>query len=86
MGVDAPRGSRRRLGAVNNDTVEETAAMADNSVGLIFTSIPFSTQYEYTPSYNDFGHTDDKRTSSADGLPHAGALPRRSCRAVLACT
>jgi hypothetical protein len=23
------------------------------------TSIPFGTQYEYTPSYNDFGHTDD---------------------------
>jgi hypothetical protein len=22
--------------------------------------VPFSTQYEYTPSYNDFGHTDDK--------------------------
>jgi hypothetical protein len=30
-----------------------------DSVGLIVTSIPFSTQYEYTPSYNDFGHTDD---------------------------
>jgi hypothetical protein len=23
------------------------------------TSVPFSTQYEYSPSYNDFGHTDD---------------------------
>jgi hypothetical protein len=23
------------------------------------TSIPFSSQYEYTPSYNDFGHSDD---------------------------
>ncbi len=33
--------------------------MAEASVGLIVTSIPFSTQYEYTPSYNDFGHTDD---------------------------
>lgn len=32
--------------------------MPENSVGLIVTSIPFSTQYEYTPSYNDFGHTD----------------------------
>jgi hypothetical protein len=27
--------------------------------GMILTSIPFGTQYEYTPSYNDFGHTDD---------------------------
>ncbi|MGE0178965.1 MAG: DNA methyltransferase [Sphingomonas sp.] len=44
---------------VNQDTVEETAAMAADSVDLIVTSIPFSTQYEYTPSYNDFGHTDD---------------------------
>jgi DNA methylase len=44
---------------VNNDSVEECAAMADNSVGLIVTSIPFATQYEYTPSYNDFGHTED---------------------------
>ena len=41
---------------VNNDCVEETARMADSSVGLIHTSIPFSNHYEYTPSYNDFGH------------------------------
>ncbi len=33
--------------------------MPEASVGLILTSIPFATQYEYTPSYNDFGHTDD---------------------------
>ena len=50
-------GERWRL--VNNDSVEECAAMADGSVGLIVTSIPFATQYEYTPSYNDFGHTED---------------------------
>lgn len=43
---------------MNNDTVLETRAMPDNSVGLIITSIPFSFQYEYTPSLNDFGHTD----------------------------
>ena len=46
---------------VNNDTVDETAAMASDSVDLIVTSIPFSTQYEYSPSYRDFGHTDDDR-------------------------
>ncbi|WP_213451559.1 DNA methyltransferase [Rhizomonospora bruguierae] len=45
--------------AINNDCVDETASMADNSVDLIITSIPFSNHYEYTPSYNDFGHTDD---------------------------
>lgn len=43
----------------NNDTVLETAAMAEGSVGLVVTSIPFATQYEYTPSYMDFGHSDD---------------------------
>lgn len=43
----------------NNDCVAETAAMDDNTVDLIVTSIPFSNQYEYTPSYNDFGHTDN---------------------------
>lgn len=42
--------------AVHNDCVEETANMADNSVDLIHTSIPFADHYEYTPSYNDFGH------------------------------
>lgn len=45
--------------AVNNDCVIETAKMADNSVDLIHTSIPFSNHYEYTPSYNDFGHNEN---------------------------
>ncbi len=44
--------------AVNNDCVLECQAMAENSVDLIHTSIPFSNHYEYTPSFNDFGHTD----------------------------
>lgn len=43
---------------VQNDTVRETRAMAADSVDLVLSSIPFSTQYEYTPSYLDFGHTD----------------------------
>lgn len=41
------------------DTVLQTARMESDSVGLIVTSVPFGTQYEYSPSYNDFGHTDD---------------------------
>lgn len=45
--------------AAHNDCVEECRSMDDNSVDLIHTSIPFSNHYEYTPSYNDFGHTDD---------------------------
>ena len=44
---------------IHNDTVLETASMPSDSVGLIVTSIPFSTQYEYSPSYNDFGHNED---------------------------
>lgn len=47
--------------AVRNDCVEETMTMPANSVGHIVTSIPFGTQYQYSPSYNDFGHTDDDR-------------------------
>jgi len=43
----------------HNDTVDETARLAPDSVGLVLTSVPFATQYEYSPSYNDFGHTDD---------------------------
>lgn len=45
--------------AVNNDCVDECRRMPENSVDLIVTSWPFSTQYEYTPNYRDFGHTDD---------------------------
>jgi DNA modification methylase len=44
---------------VHNDTILETREMEADSVDLIVTSIPFSTQYEYTPSYHDLGHTDD---------------------------
>jgi DNA modification methylase len=44
---------------VNADCVDETKRLADNSVNLILTSIPFSTQYEYSPNYADFGHSDN---------------------------
>jgi DNA modification methylase len=43
---------------VRNDTCRETPLMASNSVDLIVTSIPFATQYEYSPLYNDLGHTE----------------------------
>ncbi|KAA6459667.1 DNA methylase N-4 [Acidobacteria bacterium AB60] len=43
---------------VNNDCVPETGSMPENSVDLVLTSIPFSTQYEYSPSFRDFGHTE----------------------------
>ncbi|MDV3469057.1 DNA methyltransferase [Stenotrophomonas sp. C3(2023)] len=43
----------------NNDCVLEARGMEENSVDLVITSIPFANHYEYSPSYNDFGHTDD---------------------------
>ena len=48
-----------RCTLVNNDSCIETASMAENSVDLILTSVPFSTQYEYSPSLYDMGHTDN---------------------------
>lgn len=44
--------------AINNDNVLECQKMACNSVDLVVTSIPFSNHYEYTPTYNDFGHNE----------------------------
>lgn len=58
LGVERVEILGRNHHLVNNDSVKECARMAENSVGLILTSIPFSTQYEYSPSYADFGHTD----------------------------
>jgi SAM-dependent methyltransferase len=43
----------------NNDCVEEAKLRPEACVDLIVTSIPFANHYEYSPSYNDFGHTED---------------------------
>ncbi len=43
---------------VNNDNVQEMANLPDNSVDLIVSSWPFGNHYEYSESYNDFGHCD----------------------------
>ena len=51
--------SGQKWRAINNDNVLETMTMPDNSVDLIVTSIPFSNHYEYTPTFNDFGHNSD---------------------------
>ena len=48
-----------RFEVAHNDCVLEALEQPDNSVGMIITSIPFANHYEYTPSYNDFGHTQD---------------------------
>lgn len=59
MSVERIEASGEGWTAVNNDCVDEASRMEADSVDLIVTSIPFSNHYEYTPNYNDFGHTDD---------------------------
>ncbi|WP_315618199.1 DNA methylase N-4 [Halomonas sp. I1] len=59
LGVERVEASGEGYAVVNNDCVLETRGMDNDSIDLIVTSIPFATQYEYSPSYNDFGHTDD---------------------------
>lgn len=59
IGVDRVEFKGNNWTAVNNDCCEETAKMPDNSIDLIVTSIPFSNHYEYTASYNDFGHNEN---------------------------
>ena len=43
----------------HNDCVDEARRAESDSVGLLVNSIPFANHYEYSASYNDFGHTDD---------------------------
>lgn len=59
IGVERIEVRGERYTAVLNDCVPEVAAMDENSVDLVLTSIPFATQYEYSPNYCDFGHTDN---------------------------
>jgi len=61
LGVERVEASGKNYKVVNNDCVLETREMESDSVHLICSSIPFGTQYEYSPSYNDFGHTDDNK-------------------------
>lgn len=59
MGVETVKIEGQRYTAVNDDCVEETKRMEDNSIDLIHTSIPFGNHYEYSANYNDFGHNKD---------------------------
>lgn len=58
MGVERIEVTGEKFRMVNADCVQETARLADDSLDMILTSVPFSTQYEYSPNYADFGHTD----------------------------
>lgn len=59
MGVERIEVIGRNFRAINNDCVLEAANLPDNSIDLGLTSIPFATQYEYSPNYADFGHSDN---------------------------
>ena len=59
IGVDRLEVRGERFTVANNDCVVEARRQPDNNVDLIITSIPFANHYEYTPSYNDFGHTEN---------------------------
>lgn len=56
--------------AINNDCVEEVRSWPTDSIDLYVTSIPFGNHYEYSPSYNDFGHNpnDDEFFKQMDFL------------------
>lgn len=58
LGVERVEISGEHYRLVNNDCVQECKRVESNSVGLVLTSIPFSTQYEYSPNYCDFGHSE----------------------------
>jgi hypothetical protein len=59
IGVERVKIQGKNYTAALNDCIQETAQMQENSIDLIHTSIPFSNHYEYTPSYNDFGHNEN---------------------------
>jgi hypothetical protein len=58
FGVERVEVAGENYRLVNNDSVYECKTQPADSVHLILSSIPFSTQYEYSPSYHDFGHSD----------------------------
>lgn len=61
IGVERVVVESKNFKLFNHDNVTELSAyndIEDDSVGLILTSIPFSTQYEYSPNYADFGHSE----------------------------
>lgn len=59
IGVDRKEIKGINYTIAHNDCVLETKQLEANRFGMILTSIPFSNHYEYTPSYLDFGHTNN---------------------------
>ena len=58
LGIERVVSSSERYTLACNDAVLEAQQQVDASVDLIVTSIPFANHYEYTPQYEDFGHTE----------------------------
>ncbi|MDP3417873.1 DNA methyltransferase [Falsiroseomonas sp.] len=59
IGVLRREEAGRGFVVAHNDTVLECDALPSNSQDLIVTSIPFGNHYEYSASYEDFGHNQD---------------------------
>jgi hypothetical protein len=59
MGIDRVEVKGSTFTAVQTDNVPEAKKLETNSIGLILTSWPFANQYEYSPNYADFGHSDN---------------------------
>jgi hypothetical protein len=59
IGVERIEVKGEHFSAANNDCVDEARRQPEDSVDLVISSIPFANHYEYTPSYNDFGHTEN---------------------------
>lgn len=59
LGCERIEVTSERFRAIRNDCVLELEQMPADSVDFICTSIPFGNQYEYSPSFNDFGHNAD---------------------------
>ena len=58
IGIERQVQEGDRFQMINNDSCVEMLHWPDNSIDLIVSSVPFSTHYEYSPSYNDLGHND----------------------------
>ncbi len=59
MGIERIEVKGRNYTLVQNDNVPEAKRLKTDSIGLILTSWPFATQYEYSPNYADFGHSEN---------------------------
>ncbi|MFA5659034.1 MAG: DNA methyltransferase [Oscillospiraceae bacterium] len=59
IGVERVKIQGKNFTAINNDCILEMAEMPENSMDMMCTSVPFSNHFEYTPSYNDFGHNEN---------------------------